>query len=162
MKKTRKKTASPHALFWQLIKDVPGYSEKYKDVIKEGLVGRHTLGRTCSLSEMYAKYPAEYSLMIEEMKGGAGKKRERYDENRDRANKRVIAAICTWLDKLEYKYPTPADKVRYAKAVACRASNCAAFNKIPLSRLEAIYGLYCSKNKVDISALALDYLMSKN
>lgn len=160
---TTKKKAPSHALFWTLIKETPGYNDKYKDVIKEGLVDQYSGGRTSSLSEMYSKYPAEYSNMLEAMKGSSRQKQNRYEGTRDKAAKRVIAAICSWLDKLGYTYPTPADKIRYAMAVACRAANCLNFNAIPESRLTAIYNLYCNKNSVSIDGNpALDYIISKN
>lgn len=160
--KTTKKAPS-HALFWTLIRETPGYNDKYKDVIKEGLVAQYSGGKTCSLSEMYSKYPAEYSQMIEAMKGKPAQKQARYDASRDKAAKRVIAVICGWLDKLGYTYPTPTDKIHYAMGVACRAANCGNFNAIPESRLTAIYSLYCKKNAVNIDGNpALDYIITKN
>jgi hypothetical protein len=161
---TQKKTKKPvsHALFWTLIKETPGYKDAYKDVIKEGLVNQHSGGKTCSLSEMYRKYPAEYSNMLEAMKGNAEQRLARYEEARDKAAKRVIAAICTWLDKIGYKFETRNDKIRYVLSIACRAANCANFNAIPESKLVAIYNLYCNKNSVNIEYPALDYTISKN
>ena len=162
-KKQSKKRAPSHALFWSLIRNVPGYQEQYKDVIKEGLVSQYSGGQTCSLTEMYRKYPDRYSLMIEAMKGDSRQRQSRYDEDRDKAAKRVIAAICGWIDKLGYKFDTPTEKIRYAMAVACRAANCGNFNKIPESRLTAIYSLYCKKNSIGIDGNpALDYVLSKN
>lgn len=160
-KKATKRT--PHSLFWSLLREVPGYKEEYKDVIKEGVVSQYSGGLTCSLSEMYRKYPDRYSSMLEGMKGDKGQRQARYEETRDKAAKRVIAAICSWLDKLGYKYETPQDKIRYAMGVACRAANCGNFNKIPESRLTAIYSLYCNKNSISIDGNpALDYIVSKN
>lgn len=160
--KKTKKTVS-HALFWTLIKETPGYKEEFKDVIKEGLVDHYSGGKTCSLSEMYRKYPAAYSNMLEAMKGDARQRRARYDEERDKAAKRVIAAICSWLDKLGYQFETRDDKIRYALSIACRAANCNNFNAIPESRLTAIYSLYCKKNSIEINGdPALDYVISKN
>ncbi len=162
-KKQSKKRAPSHALFWSLIRDVPGYQEQYKDVIKEGLVSQYSGGQTCSLTEMYRKYPDRYSLMIEAMKGDSRQRQSRYDEDRDKAAKRVIAAICGWIDKLGYKFDTPTEKIRYAMAVACRAASCGNFNAIPESRLTAIYSLYCKKNSICIDGNpALDYIVSKN
>lgn len=160
-KKVSKRT--PHTLFWSLIRNVSGYQDKYKDVIKEGLVSHYSGGQTCSLSEMYQKYPDRYSLMIEAMKGDSVERQSRYEKERDKAAKRVIAAICSWIDKLGYKFDSPTDKVRYAMAIACRAANCRNFNKIPESRLTAIYSLYCKKNSIDINGdPILDYIISKN
>lgn len=159
----KKKKAPSHALFWALIKETPGYKEAYKDVIKEGLVNQYSGGKTCSLSEMYKKYPAEYSNMLEAMKGDTRQRRARYDADRDKAAKRVIAAICSWLDKLGYQFETRVDKIRYALSIACRAANCANFNAIPESRLTAIYSLYCKKNSIETDGNpALDYVISKN
>lgn len=161
---TQKKAKKPvsHALFWTLIKETPGYKEAYKDVIKEGLVDQYSGGKTCSLSEMYRKYPAEYSNMLEALKGDSAQRQARYEESRNKAAKRVIAAICSWLDKLGYQFETGADKIRYALSIACRAANCANFNAIPESKLVAIYNLYCNKNRVNVDNPALDYVISKN
>lgn len=102
--KTRKKR-STHALFWELLKQTKGYQEQYKDVIKEGLVYNYSGGKTSSLSEMYSKYPGEYSLMIENMKGSGKQKAQRYDQSLDKERKRVIAAICAYVDKCKYVSP---------------------------------------------------------
>lgn len=159
----KNKKAPLHGLFWMLIKETPGYEEAYKELIKEGLVHHYSGGKTCSLSEMYRKYPAKYCHMIEAMKGTARERRARYDAGRDKVAKRLIAAICHWLDKLGYHYHTPADKIRYAMAIACRAANCSNFNAIPVSRMNAIYSLYCKKNTVETNGNpALDYILSKN
>lgn len=150
-KKQTKKRVPSHALFWTLLKETPGYDLQYKDVIKEGLVYEHSGGRTTSLSEMYTKYPREYSLMIEAMKGTPEQRKNRYEDSADLARKRVIAAICQWVDKLGYTFESQEAKVRYVIGIACRAANCGNFNAIPESRLSAIYNLYCKRNSVDIN-----------
>lgn len=162
--KTKKvtKRGPSHAAFWTLLKNVPGYEDRYKDVIKESIVEQYSLGKTCSLSEMYKRYPALYSEMIEAMKGNFEQRKDRYDEERDKSAKRVIASICSWLDKLEYKFKSNYHKIDYAKHTACRAANCDDFNKIPLSKMDAIYSLFCKKNTVDIAFPALDYKVSKH
>jgi hypothetical protein len=160
---SKKKKGSPHSLFWSLLKNVPGYDEKYKEVIKEGVVDEYSGGKTTSLSFMYSHYPAGYSLMIEGLKGDYFDKKARYDQERDKVAKRVIAVICCYVDKLGYTFPSKDDKIAYAKGIACRAANCAYFNKIPLSRMDSIYNLYCRKNDVDISGNPeLDHPASKN
>lgn len=158
---TQKKAPS-HALFWTLIKETTGYNEAHKELIKEGLVHQYSGGLTCSLSEMYRKYPDKYSLMLDALKGNAAQRKARYETARDKAAKRVIAAICCWLDKLGYRFENRDDKIRYTLAVACRAANCANFNAIPESKLIAIYNLYCNKNKVNTDNPALDHTISKN
>lgn len=161
MKQTKKKAS--HALFWMLLKQLPGYNEAYREVIKEGVVSEASGGRTESLSELWAKYPHEYSLMIEKLKGDSDRKEARYEASRDRAAKRVIAAICAYLDKLGYTFGSREEKIRYAMKIACRAANCWNFNAIPESRLSAIYNLYCKRNSVNINGNAeLDCPISKN
>lgn len=145
------KRSPSHALFWTLLKEVPGYNPQYKDVIKEGLVHEHSGGRTTSLSEMYAKYPREYSLMIESMKGTSEQRKNRYEDSANLTRRRVIAAICQYVDKLGYKFESDTHKIHYVIGIACRAANCGNFNAIPESRLSAIYNLYCKRNEVDIT-----------
>lgn len=87
-KKQTSRRAPSHALFWTLLKEVPGYDPRYKDVIKEGLVHEHSGGRTTSLSEMYTKYPREYSLMIESMKGTSEQRKNRYEDSVNLARRR--------------------------------------------------------------------------
>lgn len=149
-KQPKGKHTPSHALFWTLLKETPGYDPRYKEVIKEGLVHQYSAGRTQSLSEMYRKYPAEYSRMIEAMKGDYGQRTRRYEDALDKTRKRVIAAICTYVDKLGYTFPSRTDKIRYVIGIACRAASCSNFNAIPESRLSAIYNLYCKRNSVDI------------
>lgn len=151
MATTKTKKLPSHALFWTLLKETPGYDPRYKEVIKEGIVHEHSGGRTTSLSEMYRKYPREYSLMIEKMKGTPERKAARLENSADLARKRVIAAICKYVDKLGYRFRSKADKIRYVIGIACRAANCGNFNAIPESRLSAIYNLYCKRNEVDIT-----------
>ena len=150
-KKQTKRRSPSHALFWTLLKETEGYDERYKEVIKEGLVHKYSGGKTCSLSEMYAKYPREYCLMIEAMKGTPEQKRDRYDKEQENARRRVLGVLCKHLDKIGYKFDTPEDKLDYAKRIACNAAPCARFNAIPLVRLQAIYNGWSKKNEVDIA-----------
>lgn len=158
-----KKKRPTHALFWSLLRETEGYNEAYKETIKAGLVLQYSGGRTASLNEMYRKYPGEYSLMIESMKGDHARRQIRYEDSRERAARRVIAAICQWLDKQGYRFRSREEKMGYVRSVACRAANCRDFNFIPLSRLAAIYNLFCRKNSVDISGdPIIDQAISKN
>ena len=125
-KKQTSRRAPSHALFWTLLKEVPGYDPHYKDVIKEGIVHEHSRGRT-------------------------QQKKTRYDSQENNARRRVIAAISKWVDKLGYSFESREAKVRYVIGIACRAANCGNFNAIPESRLTAIYNLYCKRNSVDIT-----------
>lgn len=157
--KTEKKT---HGLFWRLLQETEGYKDAYKEVIKEGIVHQYSGGKTTSLSEMYERYPAAYAKMVEAMKGPYKKRTERYRDEQDKNRKRVIAAICGWLDKIGYKFATRQEKIDYAKACACRAASCSSFNKIPSSKLTAISFLYNNKTAVDITCLPLDSKVSQN
>ena len=158
-----KRKKPTHALFWTLLKETEGYSAAHTELIKEGIVRQYSGGRTTSLSEMYRKYPAEYSLMIEGMKGDFYKRQARYEASRGRAAKRVIAAISKWLDKQGCRFRSREEKIRYVLSIACRAANCGNFNAIPESKLTAIYNLFCRKNSVDISGNPIiDHPIMKN
>lgn len=163
-KTTTSKKAPSHALFWTLLKRTPGYDERYREVIKEGVVNGHRGGRTCSLSEMYRKYPTEYSLMIEAMKRSvSGGKGAIHDEDLDLERKRVIAVICAGVDKRGYTFASREDKLAYVKRIACRAANCGHFNAVPLSQMRAIYNDWLMKNKVDVNGRPeLDYAITGN
>lgn len=161
MKQTKK--ALRHALFWSLLKQLLDYNEAYREVIKEGIVSEASGGKTESLSELYAKYPREYSLMIERLKGDSDQRQTRYEDSWDKSAKRVIAAICQYVDKLGYTFGSREEKIRYVKRIACRAANCYTFNAIPESRLSAIYNLYCKRNSVDVTGNPeLDYHAGRN
>ena len=158
-----KKKKPTHALFWALLRETEGYNEAYKEVIKASFVSEASGGKTDSLSESYRKYPAAYSQMIERMKGNFYKRRARYEASRERAAKRVIAAICQWLDQQGYIFRSREEKIRYVLSIACRAANCGNFNAIPESKLTAIYNLFCRKNSVDISGdPIIDHAINKN
>lgn len=161
VKKVRAKNKS-HGLFFSLLKNVPGYDPKYRDVIKEGLVSQYTNGKTESLSVMYEKYPREYAYMIECMKGDKCDKAERYDRAQDIARKRVLAAICGWLDRQGYQFADKQAKLSYAISIACRASNCSNFNLIAESKLTEVYSLFCKKNLVNEEYQKILSFTSKN
>lgn len=142
-KETKKR--SVHAKFWSLLRLTPGYEEKYKDLIKEGIVNEYSGGKTTSLAEMYERYRKEYDAMIASMAGDPSVKRKQIDKERDLWAKRVIASICSWIDLNRYQVE---NKVDYAKRIACRSARCERFNKIPLSKLRAIYAMYRKMNGV--------------
>ena len=158
-----KKKKPTHALFWTLLRQTAGYNESYKEVMKESLVWEASGHRTASLSELYEKHPEAYSRMIEQLKGDHRQRRQRYENEADTARKRVIAAIAKYLDRLGYTFRSRDDKVSYIRRIACRAANCPEFNRIPLSRLQAIYNLYCEWNRVEIRGnVELDNPPEKN
>lgn len=148
-----------HARFFKLMQQMPDYKPEYQTLIKESLVSEYTLGKTTSLSEMYEKYPKAYSMMLEMMNRKFGKGLKSDELNT--ARKRVLAVIIKNLE-LTGKDHGIKDKMAYAKQTACRASNCSEFNRIPLSRLQAVYGFYCTKNKTVVPPSPLDYSINKN
>jgi hypothetical protein len=142
-----------HGLFWQLLRLTPGYDGRFRDVIKEGTVYEYSNGRTESLSEMYEKYPGDYCRMIDDMKRSLPRE-TRQDIYRSAANlarRRVIAAVCTWMDKQGFAFPDEKTRTAYAIKAACRACNSSDFNAISESRLTAVYSLFCKKNAVSIN-----------
>jgi hypothetical protein len=151
MKQTKKRN---FGLFWTLIREIDGYKEAFKDVIKEGVVHQYSGGKTESLTEMFEKYPEEYARMMTALKGDHNRKQSRYDKEIGVARGRVIAVICKWVDKMGYKFGTKDEKLEYVKGVAARSADAPSFNKIPLSRMSAVYNLFLKKNKVDVSRCA--------
>lgn len=147
MEKTKKE--NKHALFYQLLKDLPGYDIRYRDVIKEGIIYEHSGGKTTSLSEMWNKYPAQYSDMIEAMKRNRQDRANHYQDESDKWRKRVIAVIAQMVDKAGHNFDNNAKKLDYIKRLACRAGNCSEFNRIPLSRLQGLYNYFLDRNKLN-------------
>jgi hypothetical protein len=162
MKKTGIKNAS-HGLFWALLRQTPGYDDRYRDVIKEGTVHQYSGGKTESLTEMWMKYPADYRRMIEEMKRQAGLpyRRNLQEEALNLARRRVIAAVCAWTEKQGMRFDDRQARIRYAISVACRACSCSDFNAIPESQLTAVYSLFCKKNRVNVDGPSV-HRMNRN
>lgn len=50
--------------FWTLLAQMPGYDEKYKEVIKEAWVLRFSDDKTESLTELYNRFPGRFKAMI--------------------------------------------------------------------------------------------------
>lgn len=164
MATTKKQTPKqPHALFWRLLRETEGYDPRYRQEIKEGLVYKWTNGQTTSLSEMWRDHPEAYSRMVDSLKPTGEKRQMDYEMRRDRSAKRVIAAICQWVDKMGYTFESRRHKLRYVMGIACRAANCSNFNRIPDDKLTAIYSLYCKRNSVGIEGNPeLDHSLCKN
>ncbi|MGM9759691.1 MAG: hypothetical protein ACI30I_06195 [Parabacteroides sp.] len=160
--KNTKKTAS-FRQFWTLLRMTEGYNEAYREEIKAGLVHRYSNGATTSLREMRENHPEAYEAMMENLRNVPSVKRAVYDAERDKAGKRVIAAICKWIDTMGYRFRTREEKIDYVKRVACRAARCDRFGSIPLSKMTAIYSLYKKKNDVaNRPDPVLSFVMSKN
>jgi hypothetical protein len=61
----------------------------------------------------------------------------RQEDEMDKARKRVIAVIFSWLSFKKYK----AD-IRYVKQIACNATRCERFNDIPHIELRKLYRIF--------------------
>lgn len=147
-----------HARFYSLIVNLPGYSQKNREEIKSEIVRQYSSNNTASLSELYQRYPDKYSEMIEDLKRKTQRSpqaKTQFDPEWDIWAKRVIAVLCNWIDRHNLQFDG-VSKIRYAKAVACRAANCAEFNKIPVSRLSEIYNVFLKRNSVGPSVDAIE------
>ena len=146
-------TNKTHGRFFSLLKQTPGYVSKYREEMKKALVEHYSDNKTTSLSEMYIKYPDAYERMIYNMKKErmvSPQAKRVYDPESDMWRKRVIAAICAWIERNDIRV---ADKVGYAITMACRASNCSDFNRIPQIRLAEIYNAFLKKSSARNQAL---------
>ncbi len=130
-----------HGNFWVLLKQIPGYKDDSKESMKAFFVEEYTEGRTSSLSEMYNRFPMEYSQMIQALKKLSPK--DKLDKERDTLNKRLLRVMCLWVDGKGYKFQTNVEKIAYVKGIACRKASCKSFNKIPKSLLNDFYHAYC-------------------
>jgi hypothetical protein len=62
--------------------------------------------------------------------------------------KKVMAAIGAWLRVTGQELDDKKENSDYIKAIACRASNCATFNKIGINSLRDVYYEFSRKSKV--------------
>ena len=133
--------------FWAMLKLMPGYSEDNREEIKRELISQFTDGKTESLTIMYRRYPGRYIQMIHRMQSETGR-RPHFITEADIWRKRVIAAVCGYLDEKGYGY-SDENKVVVAKATACRAAGveASAFNKIPVLKLREIYNAFLKMRK---------------
>jgi DNA-binding Lrp family transcriptional regulator len=133
-----------HALLRE--KGVNGYE-------KEAMLAAYGVS---SSKEMSARDLAELCDRLSE-KGVANPNSEE-----DRWRKRLMAAIGGWL-----KAMNRTSNAELIKAIACRASGKATFNKIPREQLRSLYYAFTNKSRdmrrVDIiTAEELDYLIDCN
>lgn len=127
--------------FYMILKTMPGYSEENAAEIKEQIVSSFTEDKTTSLREMSVCYPADYSQMMHELR----KKSQRaqgYGSESEKWRRRVIAAICSYLDRRGQKFDSPKKKIAYAVSTACRAAGEKNFNRISVSALQRVYNTF--------------------
>ena len=85
------------------------------------------------------------------------------EESVETASETAVQALEKPENKRKYTFRSGEEKVAYAKRVACRAANCAYFNAIPLSRMQAIYNDWLNKNEVDVNGRPeLDYVITES
>lgn len=99
----------------------------------------YTEGRFTSLSEMHSKAPNYYYQMLRDMQASISNQKQSVA---DKWRKRVLAAIGGYHSKIGRD-----SGFAYSKATACRATGYDDFNKIPVSRLQNIYSMYCNKQE---------------
>jgi hypothetical protein len=121
---------------------------------KEAIKDSYGVASSRNLSELQLRQIIDQLL--------TGKKSNKPTSEADRWRKRVMAAIGAWLRSLNKS--TNADVI---KAIACRASGCDRFNKIPVSKLRAIYYEFVRKGEAteaskQIKEDLLDYLKQTN
>lgn len=143
-----KTTNKTHGRFYSLLRQMPRRGESAEQ-LKNRLVSEYSQGGTTSLNDLYKNYPQGYENMIQRMK------KELHiaslsDVDNDLWRKRVIAAICAWMDATDI---IAKDKVKYAMSLACRAANCSSFNSISQVRLAEIYNTFIKRKHVACSAL---------
>lgn len=131
-----------HKKFYRLLKIMSDASGLPADELREQLVEQFTDGRTKSLTQTEA---TEYSLMIGAMEAQATEKPD--EANADLWRKRVMGSIGGWL-RLKAEAGEIDDEAAVIKAIACRAAGCTDFNKIPLSKLRAVYYEFLEKQKI--------------
>lgn len=155
------KKGNTHGNFWKLLRQVPGYKDESKESLKAFFVEEYTCGQTTSLPEMYDRFPAEYSRMIQALKKLAPK--PEFDKERDVLNKRLLRVMCLWVDAKGYKFDTGAEKIKYVKGIACRKASCKYFNKIPKSLLNDFYHSYSRMIRASMTIIPdADFQISKN
>lgn len=151
-------------MFFRLVSQLEGYDKRYAEVIREEIVHEASGGKTESLSELYEKYPDEYSKMIDDLKArvayperpkrqGCGSnafstaKSDYYETERNKHVKRVIAAACEYFAASLIGMERH-QRIEYVFGYMRRASNCRDIDKIPISKLERMYNDLRKKNSV--------------
>ena len=127
-----------------------GLGTDQKEAIKES----YGVASSRNLSELQLRQ------IIDQLQ--TGKKSNKPNSEADRWRKRVMAAIGAWLRSLNKS--TNADVI---KTIACRASGCDRFNRIPVSKLRAIYYEFVRKSEAtdgskQIKEDLLNYLKQTN
>lgn len=73
-------------------------------------------------------------------------------QEEDKWRKRVIAAICGYIDRNSI---CTTDKVKYAKNIASKASSVKDFNEIPIHKLQSLYNMFLKSNSLALKVESL-------
>ena len=134
--------------FYRLLPMQPGYQTDYAKELKETLVRSFSGGETASLRTIAYLYPSKYYQLLEYMKMHSAKM-SIYSSDGEKWRRRVLAAICAYLDEQDYQFDTKQKKLSYAISIACRSAGCERFNTIPVSALRKVYNTFSKKNLVE-------------
>lgn len=138
------KTTNSFKEFYSLLPNVPGYSRDMAEEIKEQLVSAYSEGKTSSLKEMKAFYPADFNQMMFELRKKT-KVNARYTPDGEKWRRRVIAVLCSYIDGRGMRFDSRQKKIAYAMTIACRASGVDNFNRISISALQRVYNTFGSQ-----------------
>ncbi|MBR4801483.1 MAG: hypothetical protein IK041_01595 [Bacteroidales bacterium] len=153
MEKTRinkKRKSNSFSTFYKYLQGLENYAKDYAEDLKESIVCEFSGGRTSSLKTIYEDYPHEYFKMMEWMK--SQQKPSAYSNEGEKWRRRVLAAICSYLDAAGRRFDEKSKKISYAMTIACRSANCKSFNKISITALRKVYNTFGFLKK-DLAAL---------
>lgn len=137
------KTIKPQSFkeFYAILPLLPGYSAESVDELKEQIVSAYSNGRTTSLREMREVFPGDFNYMMFDLRKKSGKNQPFSNEG-EKWRRRVIAALCSYIDGRGMKFDSREKKIAYAMTIACRASGVSNFNKISVSALQRVYNTF--------------------
>lgn len=150
MEKTKKKTCSSFGTFYKYLQGLENYNKDYAEDLKESIVHEFSKGKTTSLRTIHEEYPYEYFKMMEWMK--SQQKASAYSNEGEKWRRRVLAAICSYLDATGRRFDEKSKKISYAMTIACRSANCKSFNKISVTSLRKVYNTFGFMKK-DLAAM---------
>lgn len=129
--------------FYAILPLMPGYSSDRADEIKEEIVRSYSDGKTSSLRELREVYPTEYNMMMFDLRKKTSlSQKRRYSDEGEKWRRRVIAALCSYIDGRGMTFDSREKKIAYAMTIACRASGVSNFNKISVSALQRVYNTF--------------------
>lgn len=139
--------------FYAILPLMPGYSAEMADEIKEQIVSAYSNGRTTSLREMREVYPGDFNYMMHELRKKTGRNLS-YSNEEEKWRRRVIAALCSYLDSRGMRFDSREKKIAYAVTIACRAAGATNFNKISVTGLQRVYNTFgTQKSYQEIDAI---------